>query len=97
MHKYICTILKHSMQYFFFSNSRKSPFFQVVKLGVPLNPFVGIDAIVRQSFFPYLSCSDLESESHSVIFGLAESDFEVKIWEFKMAAPIWRTKVKNFT
>ena len=60
-------------------------------------PFVGSDAIVRQPFFPYLTCSDLESEPHSGIFGLAESNFEVKIWKFKMAAPIWQSKITNFT
>ena len=28
MHKYICKILNHSMRYFFFLNSQKSPFFR---------------------------------------------------------------------
>ena len=39
----------------------------------------------------------MESEPHSGVFGLAESDFEVKIWKFKIVAPIWRTKIRNFT
>ena len=36
MHKYICEILKHSMQYFFSQNPQKLPLFQAVKLVVPL-------------------------------------------------------------
>ena len=36
MHKYICNILKHSMQYCFFLNAQKSPVFQAVKLVVTL-------------------------------------------------------------
>ena len=51
----------------------------------------------RADFFPYLTCSDLKFEPHTGVFGFAESDFEVKIWKFKMVAPIWRTKIKNFT